>query len=115
MADGIAPPKAGLPEMPASAPDLDLTKYEGRFARRAVHTTCKVVDGELMATLEYVDVPYALTPPPPMPLRPVDESTFLAFAGDQPAMTMHVLDFDDEGRPGLLFASRAARRVSSSA
>ena len=107
---GIGAPKPSLPAMPETAPDLDLTKYEGVFVRRAVQTSCKVVDGELMATLEYVGVPYDLTPPPPMPLRPVDESTFVAFAGEQPAMAMHFLDFDDEGRPSLLFAARVARR-----
>lgn len=107
---GIPMPKAALPEVPAEAPDLDLTKYEGTFVRRAVHTTCKIVDGALTATMEFVDVPYDLTPPAPMPLRPVDESTFVAFAGDQPAMAMHFLEFDDDGRPSLLFASRVARR-----
>ena len=107
---GIPAPKASLPELPTEPPDLDLTKYEGTFVRRAVHTTCKVVDGALTATMEFVDVPYDLTPPAPMPLRPVDESTFVALAGDQPARAMHCLEVDDAGRPSLLFASRGARR-----
>jgi CubicO group peptidase (beta-lactamase class C family) len=111
---GLQAPKPGLPPVPEEAPDLDLTKYEGRYERRAVHTTCKVVDGALTATIEYVGVPYDLKPPPPMPLRAVDESTFVAFAGEQPAMAMHFLDFDDDGRPSLLFAARVARRVTRS-
>jgi CubicO group peptidase (beta-lactamase class C family) len=110
---GIAAPKPALPALPDEPPDLDLTKYEGTFVRRAVHTTCKVVDGALTATMEFVDVPYDLKAPAPMPLRPVDRSTFLAFAGDQPAIALHFLDFDADERPALLFAARVARRVTT--
>jgi CubicO group peptidase (beta-lactamase class C family) len=107
---GIAAPKPALPEVPAESPVLDLTKYEGRFERRAVHITTKVVDGALTGTIEYVGVPYDLKAPPPMLLRAVDESVFVGFAGDQPAMALHFLDFDEEGRPELLFAGRVGRR-----
>jgi CubicO group peptidase (beta-lactamase class C family) len=107
---GMEPPKPRMPLMPDEAPDVDLTKYEGTFVRKAVHTTFKVEGEALMATMEFVGVPYDLTPPPPMALKPVDAETFVAFAGDQPAMAMHFLDFDDDGRPALMFAARVARR-----
>jgi CubicO group peptidase (beta-lactamase class C family) len=111
---GVPGPKPALPKLGDTTPELDLAKYVGRFERRAVHTTTALDDdGDLTATLEYVGVPYDLKPPPPMKLKAVDESTFVALAGGQPAMAMHFLDFDGDGRPQLLFAARVARRRPS--
>ena len=110
----MEPPKPSLPDLPDVAPDLDLTKYEGTFVRKAVHTTFEATDGVLTATMAYVDVPYDLTPPPPIPLQPVDAETFIAVLGGQPAMALRFLDFDDEGRPSLMFLARVAKRASAS-
>ena len=101
-----------LPKPPAEPPDLDLALYAGRYERRAVHTTVYVEDGKLLASVEYVDVPYDLTPPPPMPLTPVDAETFVVLGPDgEPVASMHFLDFGGDGRPQKLFAARLSRRV----
>jgi CubicO group peptidase (beta-lactamase class C family) len=107
---GVAAPTAALPEVPAEAPDLDLAKYVGTYVRRALHTVVTLEDDHLVAEIQYVDIPYELTPPPAMPLKAIDAETFVAMAGDQPAMAMKFFEFDDEGRPQLFFAARAARR-----
>jgi CubicO group peptidase (beta-lactamase class C family) len=107
---GVPAPTANLPEVPEAAPDLDLAKYVGTYIRRALHTVVTLEGDQLMAKIEYVDIPYEITPPPPMRLVPVDAETFVAMAGDQPAMAMKFLDFDEDGRPRLQFAARAARR-----
>lgn len=111
---GMEAPTPKLPDLPEVAPDLDLTKYEGTFVRKAVHTTFEVADGALVATMAYVDVPYELTPPPPMPLQPVDAETFIVVMGGQPAMALRFLDFDDDGRPSLMFLARVSKRSTVS-
>jgi CubicO group peptidase (beta-lactamase class C family) len=108
---GIEAPKPRVPQLPDEAPDLDLSKYEGTFVRQAVHTTFRVADGGLVAEMAYVDIPYEMKPPPPMAVKPVDAETFVAVVGDQPAMAFRFLEFDDRGRPSLMFASRISRRV----
>jgi hypothetical protein len=107
---GVPAPTANLPELPAEPPELDLSKYVGTYVRRALQTVVTLEDDHLVAKIEYVDIPYELTPPPPMPLKAIDAETFVAMAGDQPAMPMKFLDFDEDGRPRLHFAARAARR-----
>jgi hypothetical protein len=107
---GLPAPTAAMPEVPEEAPDLDLAKYAGTYVRRALQTVVTLDGDHLVAEIQYVDVPYELTPPPPMPLRAVDAETFVAMAGEQPAMAMKFFDFDEEGRPQLFFAARAARR-----
>ena len=108
---GVPAPAPRTPGLPSDPPDVDLSNYEGRYERRSVHTTIfRGEDGGLMAGMEYVNIPYELTPPPPMPVRAIDASTFVAMAGDQVAMAIRFFDFDEEGRPGLLFAGRMGRR-----
>jgi hypothetical protein len=108
---GLPPMKPRIPVVPETAPDLDLSKYVGKYVRRAVHiTVSQAEDGGLESQIEYVNVPYDMKAPPPMPLKPVDAGTFVAFSGGQPAIPMQFFDFDEDGRPTLLFASRMARR-----
>lgn len=108
---GLAAPKPALPELPTEAPDLDLSKYEGRYERRSLHATIRLTEDGLVADHEMVDFPYDLPKPPPMPLRPIDEQTFAVVGPDgKPASTMTFLDFDDDGRPQLLFNARLSRR-----
>ena len=57
-----------MPAVPAAPPSLDLDKYVGRYERRAVHSTVTLDDGQLQLAMAYVDVPYDLTAPPPVPL-----------------------------------------------
>lgn len=102
-----------MPTPPDEPVALDLERYVARYERRAVHTTIRRDGDHLVAEMAYVDIPYDLTPPPPLPLTAVDAGTFVALTPDgTPAMDIRFLDFDGDGRPQLLFASRLARRAT---
>jgi CubicO group peptidase (beta-lactamase class C family) len=110
---GLPSHKATLPKPPSEVPDLDLTKYVGRYERKAVHSTVSLDDDHLTLGVEYVGIEYDLKPPPAVPIVPVDAQTFVALGPDgEPAMSMQFLDFDDDGRPQLFFAARLAKRAS---
>ncbi|MEY2473801.1 MAG: hypothetical protein QOK28_3130 [Actinomycetota bacterium] len=110
---GLPSLKATLPKPPATAPEVDLSKYVGCYERRAVRSTVSLDDGKLTLTMEYVDVQYDLTPPPPLPIVPINAQTFVALGPDgEPAMTVEFLEPDGDGRPQLFFAARMARRVA---
>jgi hypothetical protein len=110
---GLPSLKARVPSLPEVPPTIDLDRYVGRYERKAVHTTIARDDDHLVMTMEYVDVPYDLPAPPPMPITPIDEKTFAVVGPDGAvAMTATFLEFDDAGRPQLFFSARAARRAS---
>jgi hypothetical protein len=110
---GLPSHKARLPKPPVPAPPVDLTKYVGRYERKAVHSTVSLEGDHLVLTMEYIDISYDLKPPPPMPITPVDGQTFVVIGADgEPAMTVDFLDEDADGKPQLLFAARLARRVT---
>ncbi|MEN3271454.1 MAG: hypothetical protein V7636_215 [Actinomycetota bacterium] len=102
-----------LPSPPETPSTLDLSKYVGTYERRAVRTTMSLENDRLMMTMEYLDIEYDLTPPPPMPITPVDEQTFVVVGPDgKSAMAVQFLEPDSDGRPQLFFAARMATRVS---
>jgi len=108
---GLPHPKPRLPELPTEPPDVDLSKYEGRYERRSLHATVKAGDDGLVLEHEMVDFPYELPKTPPMTIRPIDAETFAIVGPDgEPASTLKFLDFDADGRPQLLFNARLARR-----
>jgi CubicO group peptidase (beta-lactamase class C family) len=110
---GLPSLKVSYPSPPDPLPDLDLSKYVGRYERRAVHSSVGIEDGKLVLTMEYVGVEYDLRPPPPVPIVPIDAQTFVALGPDgKPAMSVQFLEPDGEGRPQLFFAARMARRVA---
>jgi CubicO group peptidase (beta-lactamase class C family) len=109
---GLPSQKPALPTLPDAAPVLDLSKYAGRYERNAVHQIITVDDDKLMLAVEYVDVPYDLTPPPPMALAPITPEQFALLGPDGSVlMTMEFLEFDDDGRPQLSFLGRLASRA----
>ena len=110
---GLPPLTVAMPTPPPAPPSLDLSRYVGRYERKTVHTTISIEDDHLLATMAYVDVPYDLKPPPPLPLTAVDETTFVVVGPDgEPTMPMQFLEPDADGRPQLLFAARLARRAT---
>ena len=110
---GLPSLKPVLPTPPAAPPALDLSKYVGRYERRAVHTTLAVEDDHLTMSMDYVGIEYDLKPPPPMALTPIDAETFVVLGPDgSPVMSIQLLDVDRDGRPQLLFAARLARRAT---
>jgi CubicO group peptidase (beta-lactamase class C family) len=110
---GLPSLKPRYPTPPADPLDLDLSKYTGRYERRAVHSTVSLDDGKLVLTMEYVGVEYDLRPPPPVPIVPVNAQTFVALGPDgEPAMDVQFLEPDADGRPQLFFAARMARRAT---
>ncbi len=111
---GLPSLDAPMPELPAEAPDVDLSKYAGRFVRQSVDIDTKVEGDQLMLTVTYRDIEFDLTPPPPMALTPIDEATFVVVGPDgKAAAKINFFDFDGSGRPELLFLGRLSRRVDA--
>lgn len=109
---GLPSLKQQMPDVPADAPQLDLNKYVGRYERNAVHHIVTVEGDKLMLALEYVDIPYDMTPPPPMALTMIDATQFVVLGPDgSVALGGEFLNFDDAGVPEMIFVSRLARRA----
>jgi CubicO group peptidase (beta-lactamase class C family) len=111
---GVAMPKQPKPADPP--PDLPLELYTGTYERLSMRLEVTVQDGGLAVAIS-LSGPIAemMTDPiPPLRLRPVDRETFLATDSDGDEDLISFLEFDN-GRPGYLFAGRAARRVPDDA
>ena len=106
-----------LPETPKATeppPALDLDKYTGVYSRYGVRATV-TRDGEGLSMLqeltdELSELQVAQPPAPPVRLRPIDKERFAAKMGGVDGVVAF-LGFQG-GRPGYLFAGRAARRTS---
>ena len=110
---GLPSHKAPNPTVPEPALDLDLTKYVGRYERKAVHSTISIQDDKLLMTMEFVGIEFDLKPPPPMALTALDAQTFAVLLPDgSAAMKVQFLEPDAEGKPQLFFAGRLARRAA---
>ena len=106
----------GIPEAPATPPELDLSLYAGSYQRLNVALELTAVDGVLKGKVE-MSGPLADMMPKDeedegMTLVPVDRETFLATSKDTPA-AMPVVFFDFEGdRPKRFhYGARAMTRV----
>lgn len=105
---GLRVPRIPLPADPP--PDLELSQYAGTYERLDVRHEVSVRDAQLVLETHVSGRLAELesAPSPPRPLRPVNrESFYLAEAGGEGLVTF--LEFE-QGRPGYLFAGRAARR-----
>ncbi len=109
---GLPSRKEALPKLPDAPPVVDLSNYVGRYERNSVHQIITIDDDKLLLTVEYVDIPFDLSPPPPMFLAPITPEQFAVLAPDgSVAMTMEFLEFDDDHRPQLSFLGRLAARA----
>jgi CubicO group peptidase (beta-lactamase class C family) len=93
-------------------PDLPLENYAGTCERRGVRYDVTVDGGQLVVRLRRSGALAELettAEPPPLRLRPVNRESFYAADSDDDLLVTF-LEFDS-GRPGYLFAGRAARRV----
>jgi CubicO group peptidase (beta-lactamase class C family) len=104
-----------MPRVPPPAqppPDLPLQNYAGSYERLGVRFDVTVEDAQLVVRAS-ISGPAAEfqqeAEEPPMYLRAVDSESFHTVeAGEEQLVSF--LEFD-QGRPGYLFAGRAARRV----
>jgi len=104
----------GHPEPTGRAASIDPARFAGTFERLGVRMEFTAVDGGL--ELQLTDTrPLAAVQPaiPPLRLRAVDETVFLAKGPTSPLeIPVVFFDFDDEGRPGFVhFGARATPRV----
>jgi len=109
---GVTMPRVPQPASPP--PELDLSKYKGRFERLSLRTDVDVEDGELIMSTTPTGTLAEVTggQPQKLRLRPIDAERFYV---KQPGGEGIVVfsDFDKKGRPGYLFMGRAAPRVAS--
>ena len=100
------------PQAPPTPPNLPLSRYTGTYERFGVRQVVAEEDDGLVVRTELTDFPPELRPqgpPPPVRLRPIDESRFAIRVGGVDDVVVF-LEFE-RGRPGYLFAGgRAARR-----
>ncbi|MEO3782681.1 serine hydrolase domain-containing protein [Actinocorallia sp. B10E7] len=102
-----------VPE-PASGPvAVDTARYAGLYERKHVRTTISEKDGGLHARVEVTTPGLAeLGPPLELELLPVDETTFVGVAGDNPAKVPFVFYELPDGTPHVHFSARTNPRVS---
>jgi CubicO group peptidase (beta-lactamase class C family) len=100
-----------VPKPPDPPPDLPLGNYAGRYERLGVRHDLAVEDGQLVLRTSFSGSVAELPnePSPAVCLRPVDSESFYA-ADDGYEELVTFLEFQ-QGRPGYLVGSRAARRA----
>jgi CubicO group peptidase (beta-lactamase class C family) len=111
---GITKPKT--PPLPQTAPDVDLSKYEGTFGRLNIDIDLQRNDeGGLTGTIRSASVLKDLIPDDEedqkITAKPVDASLFLASDGETDALTPLVFfDFDGDTPRRVHFGARAMTR-----
>ncbi|MEN3273829.1 MAG: hypothetical protein V7636_2590, partial [Actinomycetota bacterium] len=106
------------PSLPETPPSLDLSKYEGTYARLNVEMIL-TRDGDALVGRSKLSGPLAEMLPDEdddnvMTVRPVDESLFLATSKELTTpMPVVFFDFDDGTPKRFHFGARAMTRVQS--
>lgn len=108
-----------IPELPEPAEDargIDLVPYTGVYERAGTRMDFSIVGDHLELSVRNTGPLAAHLPvPPPMRLRPVDKTTFVASSPEavQPIPVVF-FDFDGAGRPAFVhLGARATPRVTS--
>ena len=106
-----------LPSVPDVAPDVDLSKYAGTYARLNMEITL-TVDGDALTGTTKLSGPLAEMLPDeeskPMTIVPVDSSLFLATSDESPTpMPFVFFDFDGDAPKRFHMGARAMTRVAS--
>jgi CubicO group peptidase (beta-lactamase class C family) len=119
--DEILPELAGvslppLPQPPATAPDLDLSRYAGRYQRLAVSYDLTANDGHLEGTISLSGPLAEVIPEPDVKIRlePIDAGTFLVYEEGEPTPDTAVFYQFEDGVPRYLHnGGRANPRVEA--
>ena len=111
LADMSLPPRL---EPPATAPDVDLDAYVGRYARESVELTFERDGAQLLAKVKTsgpLSESLGRDEQPPLTVLPVERDVFVAKGPDDESWTPMVFFRLDDGSQFVHFGARATPRV----